>query len=164
MRKGQALWELHSLHAFRSMGLSLGHFLGGVFSKGACSAVLVKGSTVGQLLIKLQPLLCGGVGQIRPHNCLPSHTGTAASLRPVKPVADCCSLREPSVRNKQTQWSNGCLIVLPMSLGGGDAKHWMSSLQYVFHLQFLANKSLMRERVIVLINYFYTYKTGYWCS
>lgn len=103
VKKGQALWELHSLHAFRSMGLSQGHFLGGPFSKGACTAVLAEGSTVGQLLMELQPLLCGGVGQIRPHNCLLSHTGTAASLHPLKPVADCWSLREPSVRNKQTQ-------------------------------------------------------------
>lgn len=33
----------------------------------------------------------GGVGQIRPHNCLRSQAGTAASLRPLKPATDCCS-------------------------------------------------------------------------
>lgn len=91
MKKGQALWELHSLHAFRSTGHSLGHFLSGAFSKGACAALPAKGSTVGQLLIELQPLFCGGVGQIRPHNYLPSQTGTAASLHPPKPATDCCS-------------------------------------------------------------------------
>lgn len=61
------------------------------FFKRACAALPAKGSTVGQLAIELQPLLCGGVGQIRPHNCLRSQTGTAASLRPLKPATDCCS-------------------------------------------------------------------------
>lgn len=78
----------------------LGHFLSGGFFKRACAAVPAKGSTVGQLPIELQPLCCGGVGQIRPHNCLPSQTGTAASLHLSKPATDCCSFREPSVRNK----------------------------------------------------------------
>lgn len=63
----------------------------GLFFKRACAALPAKGSTVGQLAIELQPLLCGGVGQIRPHNCLRSQTGTAASLRPLKPATDCCS-------------------------------------------------------------------------
>ena len=71
--------------------LSLNGALAGTFPqwgffKRACSAVPAKGSTVGQLPIELQPLLCGGVGQIRPHNCLPSQTGTAASLHPPKPA------------------------------------------------------------------------------
>ena len=61
------------------------------FFKRACTAVPAKGSTVGQLLIELQPLFCGGVGQIRPHNCLHSQTGTAASLHPPNPATDCCS-------------------------------------------------------------------------
>lgn len=63
----------------------------GLFFKRACTALPAKGSTVGQLAIELQPPLCGGVGQIRPHNCLRSQTGTAASLRPLKPATDCCS-------------------------------------------------------------------------
>lgn len=60
----------------------------------------MKGSTVGQLPIELQPPFCGGVGQIRPYNCLPSHTGTAASPHPLKPATEFCSFGEPSVRNK----------------------------------------------------------------
>lgn len=88
--------------------LSLNGALAGTFPlwgffKRACAAVPAKGSTVGQLPIELQPLLCGGVGQIRPHNCLPSQTGTAASLHPPKPATDCCSFGEPSVRNKQAR-------------------------------------------------------------
>lgn len=82
-KKGQALWELHSLHAFCSTGHLPGHFLS--------SSAPAKGSTVGQLAIELQPLLCGGVGQIRPHNCLGSQMGTAASLRPLKPATGCRS-------------------------------------------------------------------------
>lgn len=103
--------------------LSLNGTLAGTFPqwgffKRACAAVPAKGSTVGQLPIELQPLLCGGVGQIRPHNCLPSQTGTAASLHPPKPATDCCSFGEPSVRNKQARWSNDCSTVLPLSLLG----------------------------------------------
>lgn len=91
VKKGQALCEggkkkkadkLHSLHAFRSTGLSPGHFLSGAVFKRAGAAVPAQGSTVGQPAIELQPLFCGGVGQIRAHNCLPSQTGTAASLQP----------------------------------------------------------------------------------
>lgn len=66
------------------------------FFKRACTAVPNKGSTVGQLPVELQPLFCGGVGQIRPHNCLSSQTVTAASLRPLKSTTDCCSFGEPS--------------------------------------------------------------------
>lgn len=80
-KKGQALWESLSLRAFCSTGHLQGHFLS--------SSTLAKGSTVGQLAIELQPLLCGGVGQIRPHNCLGSQMGTAASLRPLKPATGC---------------------------------------------------------------------------
>lgn len=80
-KKGQALWESLSLRAFCSTGHLQGHFLS--------SSALAKGSTVGQLAIELQPLLCGGVGQIRPHNCLGSQMGTAASLRPLKPATGC---------------------------------------------------------------------------
>lgn len=60
-------------------------------------AVPAEGSTVGQLLIELQPLFCGGVGQIRPHNCFHSQTGTAASLHPPKHAVDCSSTGQSSV-------------------------------------------------------------------
>lgn len=117
-KRDKVLKELHSLHAFCSMGHLLGYFLSEAFSKGTCFAVLAKCSTVGQLPIELQPFLCGGVGQIGPHNCLHSLTGTAVSLRPPKPVTGCCSFGKPSVRNKQAQWSNDCSTVLPLPLLG----------------------------------------------
>ena len=109
------------------------------FSKGACAAVPAKGSTVGQQPIELQPLLCGGVEQIRPHNCLPSQTGTAASPHPPEPATDCCSFGEPSVRNKSARWSNDCSAVLPLSLLWGGYEwplNWinMSSVHYVTQL------------------------------
>lgn len=66
------------------------------FFKRACTAVPNKGSTVGQLPVELQPFFCGGLGQIRPHNCLSSQTVTAAYLRLLKSTTDCCSFGEPS--------------------------------------------------------------------
>lgn len=118
--KGQALWELHSPHAFRSTGHSLGHFLTGAFFKRACAAVPAKGSTVGQLPIELQPLFCGGVGQIRPHNCLPSQTGTAASLRPLRKTCHRLLFLWGAICEEWARHGdqNDCSTVLPLSLLG----------------------------------------------
>lgn len=88
------------------------------FSKGLALHIPTKGSTVGQPPIELQPLLCGGVGQIEPHHCLPSQPGTT------NPASD-CSFFGPGghLNSEQARWSHICRTALSSrqrSLGDTD--------------------------------------------
>lgn len=113
----QALWKLHSLHAFHSMGHSLGHFLSAAFSKGACAAAPAKGAVQWVNCHQSYNLSFVEVlDKLDLTTVYPVIQGQLHHSAPPKPVTDGRSFGEPSVRSKQR--SNDCSTVLPPSLLG----------------------------------------------